>query len=469
MERLRKIGKVQPASAKEIGPSRLGVGFEKLDRKAFEPENAYQPVADLGVHYVRLQSGWMRTETVKGVYDFAWLDEIVDRILAQGQEPWIDLCYGNGLYSPEGNHYFGAVGVAPIFTQEEREGWDRYVAATVKHFAGRVQWWEIWNEADGQWCWKHGPNAAEYGDFTVRTANVIHQANPDAKVIGCVLSWINLPFFKQMFDRGVAQAVDAITFHRYNADELNALSEINALRALLNRYNPNCKIIQGESGTQSDSRGCGALHGGAWTPMKQAKYTLRHRLLDLHSEVLFTSHFSALDMFEALNGTAGDQASYLDFGYFGLLHADFDENGIASGTYSPKPSYYAMQNLCAIFRQDVVPATLPVVRRVEDSPRVFGKDDASHQLVMLGFENGKGAQALAYWKAVDLMTETFEGTVTFELPEEDRPIQLIDLMNGDIYEIPETMITRTQAGVTHLLHLPLTDIPMLLTFGDFLG
>ncbi len=37
MERLKKIGKVKAASAKEIGLSRLGIGFEKLDRKVFEP------------------------------------------------------------------------------------------------------------------------------------------------------------------------------------------------------------------------------------------------------------------------------------------------------------------------------------------------------------------------------------------------------------------------------------------------
>ena len=91
MDRLLKSGRIRPADAKTIGPSRIGLGFEKLDRRAFEPENAYAPVAATGVHYIRLQSGWQRTERVKGVYDFAWLDELVDRFIAQGQEPWICL------------------------------------------------------------------------------------------------------------------------------------------------------------------------------------------------------------------------------------------------------------------------------------------------------------------------------------------------------------------------------------------
>ena len=50
MERLRQIGSIRPASAAEIGWSRLGVGFEKLDRKAFDPAAAYDQVAQLGVH-----------------------------------------------------------------------------------------------------------------------------------------------------------------------------------------------------------------------------------------------------------------------------------------------------------------------------------------------------------------------------------------------------------------------------------
>ena len=479
MERLIKRGHVQVKDAKQIGMSRLGVGFEKLDRKVFDPENAYDLVAEMGVHYVRLQSGWQRTETVKGVYDFGWLDDVVDNIIARGQEPWIDLCYGNELYTESAKEYFGAVGIPPIHSEEEMSAWLRYTEATVKHFHGRVKWYEIWNEPDGLFCWKHGVNAEEYGDFAVATANAIHAADPDALAIAGVLCYIDLPYFKVMFDRGVANAADAVSFHRYNADELNALNEIQALRALINQYNPSLQIIQGESGTQSDSRGKGALRGGAWTETKQAKYTLRHRLLDLSSEVTFTSHFSALDMIEALNGRVGDKASYLDYGYFGLLHADFDENGVACGTYSPKMSYRAMQHLTALFPENVKPCDLPITRRQEDSPRVFGKDDASSQIVMLGFDNGKGAQALAYWKAVDLMRETFDGTVSFLLAGESRRIGLIDLMTGEKYELPESMVCRANAtidgegsedrfdAVVKLKNLPLTDSPLLLTFGDF--
>ena len=75
---LKKIGNVRAFSADEVDFSRVGIGFEKLDRAVFDPEKAYDKVAALGVKWTRIQSGWQRTETEKGVYHFEWLDDIVD-------------------------------------------------------------------------------------------------------------------------------------------------------------------------------------------------------------------------------------------------------------------------------------------------------------------------------------------------------------------------------------------------------
>ena len=77
---LKKIGKVRAFSAGEVDHSRVGIGFEKLDRAVFDPEKAYDKVAALGVKWTRIQSGWQRTETEKGVYHFEWLDDIVDNL-----------------------------------------------------------------------------------------------------------------------------------------------------------------------------------------------------------------------------------------------------------------------------------------------------------------------------------------------------------------------------------------------------
>ena len=97
MERLIKTGQVKARHARDIAFSRIGIGFEKLDRNVFDPEKAYDPVAALGVKWVRIQSGWARTEKEKGRYDFSWLDAIVDNLVSRGLKPWLCLGYGNGL------------------------------------------------------------------------------------------------------------------------------------------------------------------------------------------------------------------------------------------------------------------------------------------------------------------------------------------------------------------------------------
>ena len=123
----------------------------------------------------------------EGVYDFSWIDSIVDNLIARGMEPWIDLCYGNELYTEMAKTVFGAVGCPPIFSEREKKAWHDYVAALVTHFRGRVKWYEIWNEPDGRHCWKHGVNATETALFNIDTAKVIKEADPEAKAIGGTL------------------------------------------------------------------------------------------------------------------------------------------------------------------------------------------------------------------------------------------------------------------------------------------
>lgn len=467
MEQLKKIGKIAPKRSLDVRESKLGIGFEKLDRNVFDPEKAYDKLELVGVKWVRIQSGWQRTEREKGVYDFEWIDKVVDNLIARGMKPWICLCYGNELYNEEAKEVFGAVGIAPIFNDEQKLGWANYVKATVEHFRGRVDHWEIWNEPDGKWCWKHGVSGAEYGQFCVDTAAAIRAVAPDATVIGgAVCSPGNLAYINEALDAGMGAVIDAFSFHEYTPDESKLFEHIPALRALLASYNPKIKVIQGESGSQSRSDGCGALRGGAWTPLRQAKQCVRHAIADLITEVEFTSYFSCMDMIEALNGKVGDLNSYLDYGYFGIIGADFDENGFSSGEYSPKLSYYAYQNVCSVFAEKFDVCDLPILRVVQPSKRLLTSDYGG-KLITHGFAKPNGSHAFAYWNSTELLTTDFESTVSFRVANIPGQIRLVDLLHGDIYELPEDMIESAGHNTVLIKNIPVTDYPMLLTFGDF--
>lgn len=467
MERLKKVGKIVPKHSKEISSSRIGIGFEKLDRNVFDPEKAYDKVAELGVKWVRLQSGWERTEKEKGKYDFEWLDKVVDNLISRGLVPWMCLCYGNALYDAAAAKVFGAVGCPPIHTEEQKAAWAGYVKALAEHFSGRITYYEVWNEPDGIWCWKHGPSAKEYGQFVAATAKAVKSADKDAKIIGGSQCLPSTHYMDTVLSES-ADCIDAITFHEYTHDEQKVFSRVASLRALCDMHNPKIEIIQGESGSQSRSDGAGALARGAWTPRRQAKQLLRHSVADLMTEVKFMSYFSCMDMIEALNGDRNNKSSYLDYGYFGVLGAEFDENGFSTGEYAPKPSYYALQNLCSVFDSDAERTTLPINFRMEHSDRIFADDLEEKHITYGGFKKPNGSSALFFWSPTNLMTTEFESTITIETAGLKGEVRLVDLMSGEIYELPENMLEDKGNNQLILRHLPIKDYPMALTFGDFI-
>ena len=468
MERLIKIGKIVPKKASEIKNSRIGIGFEKLDRKIFDPEKAYDKLADIGAKWVRIQSGWERTEQTKGVYDFSWLDSIVDNLLSRGLIPWINLVYGNGLYDEDAALVYGGVGCPPIKSETAKKGWADYVEALAAHMKGKVSYYEVWNEPDGEWCWKHGPDGKEYGRFVVDTSVALKKGDPQAKVIGGAVCFAKpLDFSFDAFSQGMAEHIDAFSFHEYVTDETVVLRHVKALRGLCDSFRPGIEIIQGESGSQSRSDGHGAMRRGCWTPRKQCKQLLRHLMADLMTEVKFTSYFTCVDMIEALNGETGNVQSYLDYGYFGVLGADFDSEGRSVGTYTPKPSYYALQALAAMFSEDAQKADLPVMRWPEISERLMGMDCDDASVISTGFKRKNGSAAFVYWNSTDLLTTDFESTITLYTAALPDKVRLVDLMDGSVYDLPDSILENRGSSKYAIHNIPIRDYPMALIFGDF--
>ena len=174
-------------------------------------------------------------------------------------------------------------------------------------------------------------------------------------------------------------------------------------------------------------------------------------------------------MIEALRGIISDKASYLDYGYFGVLGADFDENGVSTGDYTPKPSYYALRTLASVFSEDFETADVAFAMAPQTSKRIAGTDCTDKTIMTYGFKKPNGSYAIAYWNAVPLLTHTYEGTMSIlELrATPDTPIRLIDMSNGNVYDLPDSMKEYYSEGGLLLKNIPLTDTPMLLTFGDF--
>lgn len=471
MERLKRVGQLRPVKTTDPKAERLGIGFEKLDRNMFDPHKAYDWVGALGVKWARIQSGWARTEKQKGVYDFEWLDDVVENLTSRGLEPWMCLCYGNALYTPEAAEYFGAVGFPPVRNEEEKEAWANYVRAVVERYLGKIRYYEVWNEPEGGGSWKYDESGRDYGKFVSETAKIVKSVSSDLKVIGGSVYRYELSYINDALSE-MYKDIDAVSYHEYTTDEREVAEKSAAFLSLAKSYIPDAEIIQGESGSQSHSFGAGALCNCGWTPRKQAKQLLRHTVADLITDVKFTSYFACVDMVEALGTRNQDGFSSKNNGYFGVLEAELDNTGFSKGEYRPKPSYYAFQHTASMLG-DAEPCTLPIlfskyrnINSGEISPWVRGFDLERHDIISSGFQSKGGMKAFVYWNPSELLTTEYEGTVSMQIAMLPKELHLVDFMDGAVYTLPDDMVEDMGSGCYFIHHLPIKDYPMALVFGE---
>jgi hypothetical protein len=442
---LEAIGKVRPRPAAGIAASPLGVGFETLDRKMFDPERMYPHLAGLGAKWARVQTGWCRCEPVKGQYDFAWLDAVVDRLRAMAVQPWFNLGYGNRLYTPEATNDF-AVGWAPLWNDESLRGWLRFVRTLGEHFRDRVKHWEIWNEPNHKNFWKpRPPDAAEYVQFVRHTAPVVRQAVPSAAIIGPAV-W-GLGYFKACFEHGLGELVDIVSYHWYRpSPEDNYEASVTACRKVLSEHGLKQPLWQGESGCPSQPGGAGALATIDWNEQRQAHWVARRTLCDLRLRVDMTSYFHAVDMLYPNEDGTPD----------GRLNS---KGLVRRSDYTPKPAYFAYQCLCALFDAETRWAELPL-----EIAAASGEPLEQPALWRAAFVR-HGRPLYAYWLPAPLTADPPPPRpVRLTLPPArgatlDRPV-LVDPLTAIVYRLPRA--TRAAAG-WQIEQAPLADYPLIVS------
>jgi hypothetical protein len=137
------IGSVQPRNTTEIESSNWLIGCETLDRDFADYDQFKEYLAPLGIKLLRMQAGWAKTEKIKGEYDWAWLDHIINDATSRGLKPWLQTSYGNTLYPGGGGANLGA---GMPTSKEALEAYDKWVAAMVTRYKNKVKDWEVWNE-----------------------------------------------------------------------------------------------------------------------------------------------------------------------------------------------------------------------------------------------------------------------------------------------------------------------------------
>jgi len=433
-----KIGTIIPRAASEIESSNWSVGAETMDRDFTIYRHWKKYLGPLGVKRARIQSGWAKTEKIKGKYDWKWLDEIILDMVDQGVEPWVCLCYGNPIY--EGGGGTGLGGGMPT-SPEALAAWDRFVDAFVQRYKDQVDEWEIWNEPG-----LRGANPEDaYADFLIRSAEIIRRHQPDATIIGFAMAGVKHSMCESVLGRmkkaGKLDLIDQVSYHPYTYNPDDSYSGVLKLRRIVESFSSDIIIMQGENGCPSKRGSFGAISGNDWTESSQAKWALRRLLGDLGRDIP-SSYFAICDMeYTSRRNTKG------------LLAINDDQT-----VHHAKEGYRAVQHLTALFDNRIT----RVKNFSAEITKASGeKAESSHSV--FGYQTRASQPVVTIWRSSDTPGKDPKhrpmrihiATMTFDTPV------LIDLRTGRVDAIDGSLV-KEESGATTFLNLPIYDSPIVL-------
>jgi hypothetical protein len=443
---VKKLGHLKIKSSSEIKESRIGIGFECLDRDLFDPEKCYDLFARTGAKFARCQTGWAKTEKVKGVYDWTWLDSIIDNLIARSITPWFNVGYGNPIYMPDANNPT-AVGFPPTnYGDEVVTAWLDFVKALAGHFKGRVTHFEIWNEPDDPNFWQPTyPSGAEYGKLVKITGDAIRSVLPEAKIGACSARSKN-EFIKPLFEAAGPDGLDFFCSHNY--DSLIEFGEKSATygntHELLKHYGmKKTEHWMGECGHASHhpvGHWLYALGGGS--EHRQAVWYLRRALCDFRCNLRLTSFYIIADPWENAYVTATtNEAKHPAYGVL---------NGL---TYTLKLAHTALSCLANLLGGDTLPklSKLPVTL----SAPITSEQPCPMSVAFTHDDN----EVFAYWIPYAIEEErgiTGRCSVTFDEASEIKDPIIIDLLNGTVFS-PD--MGEWDIDTKTLKHLPIGEYP----------
>jgi hypothetical protein len=443
----------------------------------------FNRAGELGVKWTRFMAAWPAIEHEKGRYDFSSVDESVNAARANGITPFVCLSDGNRLYScsipnpdPDWRLIYGVKPAPPVLAEDAMAAWLRYVDAVVAHAKDRVTHWEIWNEPNHYAYWGAPPDAAAYGKLVRLTAARIKAAQPGAVIIAGALAGLDPKFVAGFLAEDTARAVDIVSFHNYAALPEARIYFADDTWTALRAHNPKLQLWQSECGYPSASSTKDFRGVSPWGPMVQAKWLLRQSFVDtFFMRCSLSNYFKLADGGNRTDKQERPELKPVDH----LLGFPADATGrrvrgkgvnekclLSNPSLTPKPGFYAYQNLTALIDARYAPADFPAkpVVTVRDQGQFSGIGDADDAYpsipLVAGYRTAGGASLVAYWLPWQPQEYTPKpARITLFVPgmKFSAPV-LVNLLDGSVQSLPAP---RDQDGGAVFADLPLLDFPLI--------
>jgi polysaccharide biosynthesis protein PslG len=224
-----------------------------------------QGIKDLNIQMVRDDVLWGDVETIKGVYDFSYYDTKTNQLLAQGIEPLYLIDYSNCLYNnmPSNQGYDCWLYVPRNAAKFElfKKAYGNYTYEVVKHFKGKVRYFELWNEPNNFWQPNLGDGLqiSQYIELLKEGYARAKEANPQAIILSggvATSDYENLTekYILNYYKQGAKNYFDILAIHPYCSYEqtyplenqgktCDAIENIARVKEIMDNYNDSNKKI----------------------------------------------------------------------------------------------------------------------------------------------------------------------------------------------------------------------------------
>ncbi len=405
------IGKLKLKTSHETkNDISIDCGTQDRDYVDYESYKGY--LEPLGLHKVRLQAGWAKTEKRKGVYDFEWLDRVIDDVVSRGLTPWLQTSYGNPIY--EGGGTIFLAGGWPV-SEEALDAWDKWVRAMAERYKGKVREWEIWNEPDINKTLF--ADVSSFVHFTERTIKILKEVDSECKIAAFAWALCLPEKFEQCLqmlqDDGYLDQIDWITYHFYEYRPEDMYAKVDIYQGILDKYDTPTILRQGETGAPSRGYMGGALANYGWTEESQGKWMLRRLLTDKSRNIP-----SAVFAFSDITYSKDDHISLKN-------HKGFLETNEDKTVRRPKRSFYAVQSLISTWDNIGQPVETDGISLSTEDP-----------VSLYAFDNGR-SKSVVFWKDARIPMNFCKTRPCFvEAPgfKFNNPVA-VDFRTGKVYKV----------------------------------
>jgi hypothetical protein len=303
---------------------------------------------------------------------------------------------------------------------------------------------------------------------------LIREIDPEAIIIGGSMAGINPGFTEDFLGAGTADLIDIISYHNYGAIPENRIYRAVELWKVIDRYNPDIQLWQGECGYPSHSSTRDYRGISPWGLNIQSKWLLRQAFTDVYfCKATLSNYFKLVHM-----GGRGETKVRTTLSAVDSI-LGFPERGgsrvrtwgvnekclLSNPDLVPKPAYFTYQNLCAVMDDQYTVQKVEHTIEVLDPGMFYGigpEDDAFPSVPLVaGFVTGDGHHLIAYWLPWHPQEYTPDpASIDLELAncQFERPVR-IDLLTGKVYQLDDPV---NKNGKSFFHDLPLTDYPFLI-------